>query len=424
MNFDDIINATVSHADRSGSPDANPTGSDRTTGQSPVTNPTGSHTGEDVRNPADNPRKLRAAGLAATRDGRAAVMSAGKSLYHRLGTVVQDAPSIEEAMKISGIAGRDIHKQQTYVRIGDELHATDQCALVRGDTNTVLPGAVGHGYEVVADEEVYRMLDGLGKNMRYHTAGVLGRGEKSWMLAKMEDMTTNIGGTDTVESYVLFISQHGCGSIMVIPTSIRVACSNSLNAAIAAGRKKCLSFRHTKNVRVAMTGAIDALRDACDDLRDVNTRAKRLAESRIDKPLEYFGLCIDHILETTIAGQPTAGKSHDQLLNSVLAITDGKQRIKETAALRRLEQKRGSLLDKIVAMHNDTYSNRGDSLDGTAWLAANAVTDVLQHDNTVIRHRGNDETRAENRFASLVDGRLANMSEYAFQLADNMATAR
>ena len=92
----------------------------------------------------------------------------------------------------------------------------------------------------------------------YHTAGVLGKGEKIWILAKLPDYV-RVNGDDLVEKYLLLMNSHdGSGPVRVKLTPIRVVCENTLAMALNGGEQE-VHIRHTQNAQAKLEKAHEVL---------------------------------------------------------------------------------------------------------------------------------------------------------------------
>ena len=132
----------------------------------------------------------------------------------------------------------------------------DVFATYRTDNYDIL-GTVGSRYEPVQNTEAIDFIYNVCKNSQVvkpedvviETAGVLGKGERIFVTAKLPDY--KMCGDD-MEKYILFTTSHdGSGSIQACFTDVRVVCNNTLNAAL----QNCSNmqrFKHTKNVQNAM----------------------------------------------------------------------------------------------------------------------------------------------------------------------------
>jgi phage/plasmid-like protein (TIGR03299 family) len=119
-------------------------------------------------------------------------------------------------------------------------------ATVRTDTNVVL-GVVGSRYEPVQNRDAFNFFDPLVDRDEaiYHTAGVLNRGEKIWLLAKLPDYIRVGKKGDPIEKYILLYNSHdGSSHIRVKLTPVRVVCNNTLTTALQ-GSDAEVRIKHT-----------------------------------------------------------------------------------------------------------------------------------------------------------------------------------
>jgi phage/plasmid-like protein (TIGR03299 family) len=131
----------------------------------------------------------------------------------------------------------------------------DHFATVRMDTGAVL-GVVGSRYSVIQNRDAFGFFDALvGEDEAvYETAGVLGNGEKIWILAKLPGYI-KVRGMDVIDKYLLLTNSHDSSSLVRDKlTPIRVVCSNTLSVALS-GSEEEVRIRHTPS-------GIDNLREA------------------------------------------------------------------------------------------------------------------------------------------------------------------
>ena len=148
--------------------------------------------------------------------------------WHGLGTMVQEAPTSAEALKLAGldwtVEARDMWLNGGYEPIPGYK------ANVRSSDNKIL-GVVSNKYRIVQNAEAFAFTDALiGGDVHYETAGSLLDGKKIWLLAKLPD--SEICG-DKTETYMCFSNTHdGSGAVRVCMTPVRVVCNNTLNLAL------------------------------------------------------------------------------------------------------------------------------------------------------------------------------------------------
>ena len=113
----------------------------------------------------------------------------GKPAWHGLGTVIENAPTTMDAMRLA--------KMDFGVKLSDPIIAnytppgggewvstypSKFHATVRDDTNEVL-GVVNKHYKIVQNEELFEIADAL-PNAKVETAGTLFNGAQSYILMK------------------------------------------------------------------------------------------------------------------------------------------------------------------------------------------------------------------------------------------------
>lgn len=127
--------------------------------------------------------------------------------------------------------------------------------IVRADNDFNL-GIVGRGYGMVQNIDAFEFIDLLtnGKvgNASIETAGVLGNGERIFIVAKFPEVVRIGSKDDVVEQYMVFTTSHdGSGAVMCLSTNVRVVCQNTLNLALRNNSGK-LCFKHTRHVTKRM----------------------------------------------------------------------------------------------------------------------------------------------------------------------------
>lgn len=213
--------------------------------------------------------------------------------WHNLGTIVEDAKTPEEIIRIANM-DYEVDLASMYasfipentiqiVKVEDGYNCIKQDGSVqfiknkgvrvptvystyRTDNYDIL-GVVGNRYEPVQNTEamdfIYEVCKSQTiinpKDVIIQTAGVLGKGERIFVTAQLP--TYEIA-KDEMEKYILFTTSHdGSGSIQACFTDIRVVCNNTLNAALNHC-KNMVRFKHTKNVKQNLIYGAQMMRES------------------------------------------------------------------------------------------------------------------------------------------------------------------
>lgn len=185
--------------------------------------------------------------------------------WHRLGTVVQDAPTVEDAIKLAGLDWTVIERPLVVADDNENfIPASDHKALLR-QTDRALLGVVGKDYRVFQNPEAFRFFDPFLSSgaCQLDAAGSLRNGKRIWVLAKIRGGAAEVVRGDTVESFILLSNAHdGSQSIRVQFTTIRVVCMNTLTWAESRGDSQldaCLRVRHTATAPAALNAVQNAM---------------------------------------------------------------------------------------------------------------------------------------------------------------------
>lgn len=199
--------------------------------------------------------------ISTEKNSKGDLMVVGQPAWHGLGTVLDKPATAEEALKVSGLDFTVEKKKLFYgvEGISGMFEADNKFATIRTDTNAFL-GVVGQHYTVLQNTEAFGFFDALVDQDEaiYHTAGVLGKGERVWILAKLPDYI-KVGKDDLIEQYVLIHNSHDASSgLVACVTPVRVVCNNTLTAALRTATNK-VTLRHTANVKERLEQAHELL---------------------------------------------------------------------------------------------------------------------------------------------------------------------
>lgn len=195
------------------------------------------------------------------------MFSVRQTPWHRQGTVLNNPPTTEEAIKHAKLDWI-VYKEPLYLVStpsdgqGQDITPTDFFAMVRYDeTGTPIPlGQVSDRYTPVQNVRAFSVFDRLMKDNGYiyETAGATRNGRKIWILAKAPRNETV--GNDRVDKYVLLVTSHdGSMNLRLLPTAVRVVCNNTMTIALQRGSDEGFNIRHTGDIDVKLKMAEDAL---------------------------------------------------------------------------------------------------------------------------------------------------------------------
>jgi len=193
-------------------------------------------------------------------NGKVSFASTEKA-WHGLGQIVKEAMTSKEAIELGGL-GYEVVKKQIYADVDGigKIAIPENFATIRKDTNEPL-GVVGNRYQIVQNADAFVFFDaivGQGQAI-FETAGALGKGEKTFVTAKMPNYIRIAGTDDVTEVYVVLTNTHdGSGAVICGITPIRIVCANTLRMALKGMTNK-ISIRHTKSAEKNLAQAHELL---------------------------------------------------------------------------------------------------------------------------------------------------------------------
>jgi phage/plasmid-like protein (TIGR03299 family) len=204
------------------------------------------------------------------------MMYVGEAPWHRLGKKLDNPATAEEAIVAAGL-DYEVGLCDLLTPAGQQVR--HRKGVVRCDTGAVL-GVVGKGYVPIQNRESFGFLDSLVTEgeVRYHTAGSLGQGERIWLLAKLPNEIRVKQSDDVTDPYLLLSNSHdGSSSLRVFFTPIRVVCQNTLNAAEGRGSGQGISIVHKGDLQAKVEEARQVLGLAHRYFTDFAEKAETLA---------------------------------------------------------------------------------------------------------------------------------------------------
>ena len=224
-----------------------------------------------------------------------AAMYAGSSAGHGLGTVVADAPSPYDALRLAGLDWRVIPSHSiccNYMHGDAERCAvtTDKVANIREDTGDVL-GWVGTNYKRIQNIDVAELAYAVaGNDTKVETAGSLRNGARTYFLLKFNEFATQ-HTDDVTNEYLLLANGHdGLMAFNAIPTAIRVVCANTL--AIAMAQANAYRIAHKGDMHQKLDDLRIAIASAKQDSRVFEDKVRYLANQGMTRHTlkDYYDL--------------------------------------------------------------------------------------------------------------------------------------
>jgi len=188
--------------------------------------------------------------------------SVREPMWHGLGTVLDDYPGREEAMRL---AGHDFEVVEAPIFTESGMRLPGFKALHKDSPEGTPLNVVRNSYQIVQNETLWDILDAVvdQPNVKYETAGTLKDGAVLWALAYLDEPITITGDNTQILPFINVSTTHdGSGACRAESTDIRVVCWNtfSWSQASADRRGTSFTFRHTKNVNEKIEDAIMALK--------------------------------------------------------------------------------------------------------------------------------------------------------------------
>lgn len=310
------------------------------------------------------------------RNGRYSIAFTGATPWHTHGQKIQEAFDAETALKQGGL---DFTVEKVGLQTVDGAMVPNRYGLRRTDTKDVL-GVVTDFYKPLQNREAFSFFDGVfGKNKaRYEVAGVLGKGEKVWMLARLPGEFT-VGREDLVGKWLLLTNGHDTNEpVRAKFTPIRVVCQNTLTAALR-GTESEVRVQHIGNV----TGKLEIA-------------GKLLKQAGIY--FEEMQTVFTGFLKTPMKDGAVRKYATRVLGNELVKFED----------LSNIARKQ---VEQIEKLHVTGRGHDIKGVRGTLWGAYNAVTEFADHEHT------------NSGLGFMLQGRGSEIKQRAFTVAQEMIIA-
>ena len=315
-------------------------------------------------------------------EGNNAFFGGNVPAWHGLGFVIpDDVVTTERAIVLAGLDWEVLKLPFTpMVEIGGEdvvLDTPERSYLTVRSTDLKVLGTVGERYKVFNNIDAFGFGDALVESSaaKWHTAGSLYGGSKTWMLMKLP-MDTCIMGEESErhELYICFQNSHdGSSAITAFVTPVRVVCQNTLSFALSGTTRK-FSIRHTGNAASYVAQAQEALGVGFNIMAQLEREGAAMMQASMSDN-QFTGL-LDNLL-------PLPSEDDYEVASSF------------KKASTRVTKRRDLMHDYF------TGSPNLENVRGTAWAALQAVSEVNDHR---AEQRKNVFDINETRFERLIEG--------------------
>jgi phage/plasmid-like protein (TIGR03299 family) len=189
----------------------------------------------------------------ATINGVISMAYQGETPWHKLGTHMtngnaQGRVDVVFAMQAANL-NWNVELQPVF--LADQRKVPNIQAVVR-DCDQAILSTVGARFVPIQNSDAMGVLQPACEKygVEIETAGALGNGSRTWMLAKLPpEFDPSPSTADVVRGFFAIVNAHdGSHSYQALPTPVRIVCRNTLNAAVpdlhsTVGR--VLNIRHT-----------------------------------------------------------------------------------------------------------------------------------------------------------------------------------
>lgn len=315
------------------------------------------------------------------KNGQAQMFSVRETPWHKLGNIVEEAPTAAEAIKLAGLnwnikenpiahlESLDMKANIKYVNIPKHK------ALVRDSDGSIL-AVMKNSYTVLQNQEAFNFFNPFvqAEQASFETAGSLKGGRIIWAMAKLNKAPIEVGKGDEVNKYLLLSNSHdGSISVRVGFTPVRVVCQNTLTLASNHSSSQIIKLRHSKSVKDRLDNVQEMVNAIDSQFEATAEQYKYLSSKVINK--EQFEQFVKIVFKTNADQSERSKMRHDSILETI-----------------------SKLFENGAGAHLK-------SAKGTRWGAYNAVTEYLTHEH------GNNE---ENRLHSNWYGQANNINKMAF----------
>lgn len=169
-----------------------------------------------------------------------------EAAWHKLGTVIQEAPNVEEGIRLAGLDWK-VSMENLFLADG---RITTQKAVIR-ETDKRILGYGGENWTPLQNTEAFSFFNDFldTGDVQLEAAGSLRQGQRIWVLAKIKSANGEAIKGDPIQRYFMLSNAHTRGiAVSVGFTDIRIVCKNTLAMAEQSTNSKLLRVTHSRRV--------------------------------------------------------------------------------------------------------------------------------------------------------------------------------
>jgi phage/plasmid-like protein (TIGR03299 family) len=296
-------------------------------------------------------------------NGEASMMYVGDVPWHGLGTRLEAAPQTAEAAIIAAHLDWQVGLMPIFAGgKGRYYNIPGRQAVVRldkwGDEDCPIYGLVGPEYTPLQNRDAFSFFDPLVESggLTYETAGSLGKGERVWVLAKVNGPKgpMMIKGKDMVDKYLLLSNGHdGRTAVQVRFTPVRVVCQNTLSWALA-GNHDMFKVYHDPRLHRRLDDAQESVKAVLGHYENIEKRFQEFAAFEMTK--DRLNLYVGGVFP-----DPTRKKGQSE-------------RSFEEAKAKSL-----GFRNESARLFEEGKGNSESGIRGSLWAAYNGITELVDH---------------------------------------------
>ena len=302
----------------------------------------------------------------------------GTKAWHGLGYVVEDDMSPLAAVETAGLDWY-VHKTDGvfgYTDKGTTVMDHKRCMTYREDTKESL-GYVSQDYNVFQNVELAKLAMSVSEKASVESAFSMMGGKRIVLLLKGGSI--EVGNmNDVLDDYFCLVNGHdGKFSLRAFGTSVRIVCNNTLQMALSKAKGQTYSISHNGDFETKL-----------DDMRR--------ALGQYTKSRDWFATTVNELAKKEVSTSML-----ETFWMESFAMTVGDDVLKDRD--RSIKESIKFLENVKITFEQERDENK---LPASMWLAANAVTNYVQH-KTADRGR---KASYESRAGDVLMGKRADLS--------------